>query len=72
MYVNQLSQGGQTRVLNHTHAGCIDHTTYSLFYTISKVDNLVVFGADVTNAFGDVPPPKQGLHILPDKAFHEW
>ena len=25
-----------------------------------------------TSAFGDAPPPVQGLHILLDKAFHNW
>ena len=31
-----------------------------------------VYGADATNAFGDAPPPKQGLQIMPDKAFRDW
>jgi hypothetical protein len=30
------------------------------------------FGADVSNAFGDAPPPKQGFFIRPDAAFKEW
>ena len=32
----------------------------------------MVFGADVTNAFAEAPPPKQGFSIRPDRAFHEW
>jgi hypothetical protein len=31
-----------------------------------------VFGADVLNAFGEAPPPKQGFYIRPDVAFKEW
>jgi hypothetical protein len=29
-------------------------------------------GTDVTNTFGDAPPPKQGLLVFPDKVFHDW
>jgi hypothetical protein len=30
------------------------------------------FGANVSNAFAEAPPPKQGFYICPDKAFNEW
>jgi hypothetical protein len=33
---------------------------------------MLVFGADVSNAFAKDPPPKQGFFIRPDRAFHEW
>lgn len=35
-------------------------------------ENQLVFGADVSNAFGEAPAPKQGFYIHPDKAFIEW
>jgi hypothetical protein len=60
------------RVLDHTYAGCIDRTNSRLFYKQSAVGNMPVYGADATNAFGDAPPPKQGLQIMPDKAFGDW
>jgi hypothetical protein len=31
-----------------------------------------MYGADVSNAFAEAPPPKQGFYIRPDKAFREW
>jgi hypothetical protein len=43
-----------------------------LFYGISVAENLLVFGADVSNAFSEAPPPKQGFYIQPDRAFEEW
>eukprot|EP00804_Cyclotella_cryptica_P013123 CCRYP_002393-RA/>CCRYP_002393-RA protein AED:0.39 eAED:0.38 QI:0/0/0/1/1/1/3/0/907 len=43
-----------------------------IFYAIAAAENLLVFGADVSNAFGEAPPPKQGFYIRPDKAFHDW
>jgi hypothetical protein len=33
---------------------------------------MVIYGADVGNAFAEAPPPKQGFYILPDRAFKEW
>jgi hypothetical protein len=39
---------------------------------VAAAENLLVFGADVSNAFGEAPPPKQGFYIRPDKAFTEW
>ena len=35
-------------------------------------ENLVVYGADVFNASGEAPLPKQGFFVRPDKAFHIW
>lgn len=29
-------------------------------------------GADVTNAFAEVPPPKAPLYLFIDEAFREW
>ena len=33
---------------------------------------MLVFGSDVSNAFAEAPPPKQGFFVRPDKAFHDW
>ncbi|KAL7526038.1 hypothetical protein ACHAXR_001283, partial [Thalassiosira sp. AJA248-18] len=66
------TRAGQVRVLDYTYANCVDHTSSRLFYAIVAAENLIVFGADVSNAFGEAPPPKQGFFIRPDKAFHEW
>jgi hypothetical protein len=33
---------------------------------------MLVYGADVSNAFAKAPPPKQGFFIYPDRAFHDW
>ena len=43
-----------------------------LFYSILAAENLLVFGADVSNAFSKAPPPKQGFYIQPGRAFEEW
>jgi hypothetical protein len=66
------TRGGAVRVLDHTHANSIDQTGSRIFYGLAAVENLLVFGSDVSNAFGEAPPPKQGFFIRPDKAFHGW
>eukprot|EP00804_Cyclotella_cryptica_P010142 CCRYP_018497-RA/>CCRYP_018497-RA protein AED:0.41 eAED:0.40 QI:0/0/0/1/0/0/5/0/765 len=62
----------EVKVLDHTFANSIDQTGSRIFYAIAAAENLLVFGADVSNAFGEAPPPKQGFYIRPDKAFHDW
>lgn len=66
------TRGGKARILDYTHANCIEHTASRLFYSISAAENMLVFGADVCNAFSEAPPPKQGFYIQPDRAFREW
>ena len=50
----------------------MDQISSRILYALSAAENLVVYGADVANAFGEAPPPKQGFFIRPDKAFHDW
>jgi hypothetical protein len=59
-------------ILAKTYANCVDQTSSRLFYTISAAKNILVFGADISNAFAKAFPPKQGFFIHPDKAFHNW
>ncbi len=66
------TRSGLVQVLDKTYANCIDQTSLRLFYAVAAAENLLVFGADVSNAFAEVPPPKQGFYIRPDKAFNEW
>jgi hypothetical protein len=35
-------------------------------------ENMLVYGADVSNAFAEAPAPKQGFFIYPDRAFKDW
>ena len=66
------TRAGQVRVMDHTFANSVDQTASRIFYGIAAAENLLVFGADVSNAFGEAPPPKQGFFIRPDRAFREW
>jgi hypothetical protein len=63
---------GMVRILDETYANCVNQTSSCLFYTISAAKNMLIFGANISNAFTKAPPPKQGFFIRPDGAFHEW
>ena len=65
-------RSGQAKILDETYANCVDQTSSRLFYAVAAAENLLVYGADVSNAFAEAPPPKQGFYIYPDRAFHEW
>jgi hypothetical protein len=65
-------RSGQARILYKTYANCVDQTGVRIFYSIAAAENLLIFGADVSNAFAEAPPPKQGFYIIPDKAFLDW
>jgi len=66
------TRGGQVRVLDYTYANCVDQTSSRIFYAVAAAENLLVYGANVANAFGEAPPQKQGFYIRPDKAFIDW
>ena len=66
------TRSGMVRILDETYANCVDQTSSCLFYAVSAAENLLIFGADVSNAFAEAPPPKQGFFVRPDRAFHEW
>ena len=59
-------------MLDETYANCVDQTSSRLLYAIAAVENMMIFGADISNVFTEAPPPKQGFYIHPDCAFHEW
>jgi hypothetical protein len=65
-------RSGQAKILDETYANCVDQTSTRLFYAIAAAENLMVYGADVSTAFAEAPPPKQGFYIHPDRAFHDW
>jgi hypothetical protein len=67
-----LPCSGQVRILNYTYAICVDQTSAQIFYVVLAAENLIIFGADVSNAFTEAPPPKQGFYIHPNKAFCNW
>jgi hypothetical protein len=66
------SQAGLACILDEVYANCVDQTGSRLFYTIAAGKNLLILGADVTNAFVEAPLQKQGVFIYPNQAFLDW
>jgi hypothetical protein len=58
-------------VLAGTYANRVEQTSMRLFYAVAAAENLLIFGAKVSNAFAKAPPPKQPFFIRPDQAFHK-
>ena len=50
------TRSGSVQVLDETYANCVDQTSSRLFYAIAAVENLLIFGSDVSNAFAKAPP----------------
>jgi hypothetical protein len=69
---NGSSRLGSVQVLDETYANCVDQTSSRLFYAIAGAENLLVFGADISNAFAEAPQLKQGFFIWLDRAFNKW
>ena len=61
-------RSGMVRVLAKTCANCVNQTRACLFYAVPAAVNLLVFSTNVSNAFAEVPPPKQGFYIQLDRA----
>jgi hypothetical protein len=55
---------GQATILDKMYANCVDQTSSRLFYSITAAENLLMFGADISNAFAEAPPPKQGFIFI--------
>ncbi len=60
---------GQVLVLAETYANCVDQTSAHLFYAVASTKNLLIFGADVSNAFAEAPPSKTAILHLPRHCF---
>jgi hypothetical protein len=59
-------------ILDKTYANCVEQTSSRLFYAIAAAEYLLIYGANVSNAFAEASSPKQGFFIWPDRAFHKW
>ena len=60
---NGSTRSGMVHVLDETYTNCVNQTSSRLFYAVSAAENLLIFSADVLNAFAKAPPPKQGFFI---------
>jgi dUTP pyrophosphatase len=61
-----------TVTLGPTYAGSLDQTGARIFWSVAAMNNLKVYGADVSNAFAEAPPPVAPLYITIDHQYKQW
>ena len=58
--------------LGATYAASLEQTGAQIFWAAAALSNFRVYGADVSNAFAEAPPPKAPLFVTIDTQYHEW
>ena len=66
------TRGGQAMIAGHTYAPTPDMTDLRLFFALAALENKLVFGADVSNAFAEANAPAQEYFMRIDTQFHDW
>jgi deoxyuridine 5'-triphosphate nucleotidohydrolase len=61
-----------TITLGETYAASLDQSGSRVFWAAAALKNMIVIGADASNAFAEAPPPKAPLYVTIDKPFREW
>jgi hypothetical protein len=64
--------GRGTVTLAHTYANSLDSSSERLFWAVAAYLGLIVVGADVSNAFAEVPAPKAPLYMYIDDTYRDW
>jgi hypothetical protein len=63
------TRGGQVQVKGQTYAPTPDMTDLRLLFALAALQNKLVFGADVSNAFAEADSPKQAYSMRVDPNF---
>jgi len=61
-----------TITLGHTYANSLMAASERMFWALTAMNQLLAYGADVTNAFAEAPPPVHPLYMYVDDAHREW
>ena len=43
-----------------------------MFYSLAALENMIILGADASNAFAEAPAPVAPLYMKIDKQFRNW
>ena len=66
------TRGGHAQISGQTYAPTPDMTDLRLFFALAALENKLVFGADVSNAFAEAHAPAQVYFMRIDVQFREW
>jgi hypothetical protein len=65
-------RGGHVRTLDRTYVSSAEQTSLRLFFALGVLENKPIYGADVSNAFAQAPPPVQTFYMRVDRVFQHW
>ena len=63
---------GKAVTLAHTYASCIEQPAARLFYSLAALENMIILGADASNAFAEAPAPVAPLYMKIDEQYRNW
>jgi dUTP pyrophosphatase len=61
-----------TAIFGHTFAKSLDQVGSRIFWATSALKNMIVRGADASNAFAEADAPKIPLYVRIDQQFRDW
>ena len=61
-----------TVTLAETYASALEQTGGRIFWAAAAIYNLIIIGADATNAFAEAPPPVAPLYVRVNQSYKEW
>ena len=72
MVCNGKPSNKNTVVFGYTYAKSLDHVGSRIFWATVAAKNLVVQGADASNAFAEADGPKFPLYVRANDPYREW
>jgi dUTP pyrophosphatase len=61
-----------TAIFGHTFAKSLDQVGSRIFWAIAAIKNMIVRGADASNAFAEADAPKIPLYVRIDQPYRDW
>ena len=72
MVCNGRPSNKNTVIFGYTYAKSLDHVGSRVFWSIAAAKNLIVLGADASNAFAEADAPKVPLFVRVNQPYRDW
>ena len=72
MVCNGRPSNRNTVVFGYTYAKSLDHVGARIFWAAAAAKNLIVQGADASNAFAEADAPKHPLYVRVNEPYRQW
>ena len=71
MVCNGRPSNRNTVIFGYTYAKSLDHVGSRIFWSLAAANNLIVLGADASNAFAEADAPKHPLFVQVNQPYRE-